>query len=112
MDLMQKPSSRLLALLSLLQTHRDGPGGELAERLDITSRTVGRDIGRLRELGYSIKGVKGPAGGYLLDARTHMPPMLFDDGQAVALAVTPQTAATGTTVAENACVGQKLGHWP
>ncbi|MEY9911359.1 hypothetical protein ABIA35_007611 [Catenulispora sp. MAP12-49] len=39
---MQKPSSRLLALLSLLQTHRDGPGGELTER-DITSPAVGRD---------------------------------------------------------------------
>lgn len=99
---MQKTSSRLLALLSLLQTHRDWSGEDLAERLDITSRTVRRDIDRLRELGYLITTIKGPAGGYRLEAGTHMPPMLFDDGQAVALAVALQTAATGTTVAEDA----------
>ncbi|MFE3827251.1 helix-turn-helix transcriptional regulator [Streptomyces sp. NPDC059092] len=99
---MNKTSSRLLALLSLLQTHRDWSGEDLAGRLDITSRTVRRDIDRLRDLGYPITTVKGPAGGYRLDAGTRMPPMLFDDGQAVALAVALQTAATGTTVAEDA----------
>ncbi|MER6186728.1 WYL domain-containing protein [Streptomyces sp. NPDC001652] len=99
---MHKTSSRLLALLSLLQTHRDWSGEDLAGRLDITARTVRRDIDRLRELGYRITTVKGPAGGYRLDAGTHMPPMLFDDGQAVALAVALRTAATGTTVAEDA----------
>ncbi|WP_367318989.1 helix-turn-helix transcriptional regulator [Streptomyces sp. HUAS ZL42] len=99
---MHKTSSRLLALLSLLQTHRDWSGEDLAERLDITSRTVRRDIDRLRELGYLITTVKGPAGGYRLEAGTRMPPMLFDDDQAVALAVALQSAATGTTVAEDA----------
>ncbi|MEU2286845.1 WYL domain-containing protein [Streptomyces sp. NPDC013178] len=99
---MQKTSSRLLVLLSLLQTHRDWPGEDLAERLAVTSRTVRRDIDRLRELGYLISTVKGPGGGYRLEAGTQMPPMLFDDGQAVALAVALQTAATGTTVAEDA----------
>lgn len=102
MDLMHKTSSRLLALLSLLQTHRDWSGEDLAGRLSITSRTVRRDIDRLRGLGYLITTVKGPAGGYRLEAGAHMPPMLFDDGQAVALAVALQTAATGTTVAEDA----------
>ncbi|MFV5995296.1 helix-turn-helix transcriptional regulator [Streptomyces sp. NPDC056231] len=99
---MHKTSSRLLALLSLLQTHRDWSGEDLAERLGITSRTVRRDIDRLRELGYRITTFKGPAGGYRLEAGTHMPPMLFDDDQAVALAVALQTAATGTTVTEDA----------
>ncbi|WP_405651469.1 helix-turn-helix transcriptional regulator [Streptomyces sp. NBC_00019] len=99
---MHKTSSRLLALLSLLQTHRDWSGEDLAGRLDITSRTVRRDIDRLRELGYRITTVKGPAGGYRLDAGTHMPPMLFDDGQAVALAVALQTSAADATVAEDA----------
>ncbi|MES4904306.1 MULTISPECIES: WYL domain-containing protein [unclassified Streptomyces] len=94
---MHKTSSRLLALLSLLQSHRDWSGQDLAERLGITSRTVRRDIDRLRELGYPITTVKGPAGGYRLEAGTHMPPMLFDDGQVVALAVALQTVATGTT---------------
>ncbi|MGW1030439.1 helix-turn-helix transcriptional regulator [Streptomyces sp. NPDC002577] len=99
---MHKTSSRLLALLSLLQTHRDWSGEDLAERLDITSRTVRRDIDRLRELGYRITAFKGPAGGYRLEAGTHLPPMLFDDDQAVALALALQTAAPGTTVAEDA----------
>ncbi|MFE4869287.1 helix-turn-helix transcriptional regulator [Streptomyces sp. NPDC056682] len=99
---MQKTSSRLLALLSLLQTPRDWSGDDLAEHLGITSRTVRRDIDRLRELDYPIKTLKGPGGGYRLEAGTHLPPMLFDDDQAVALTVALQTAATGTTVAEDA----------
>ncbi|MEV8093478.1 WYL domain-containing protein [Kitasatospora sp. NPDC085879] len=99
---MQKTSARLLALLSLLQTPRAWSGDDLAERLGITSRTVRRDIDRLRELDYPITTVKGPAGGYRLEAGTHLPPMLFDDEQAVALAVALRSAAAGTTVAEDA----------
>ncbi|MER5996174.1 helix-turn-helix transcriptional regulator [Streptomyces viridosporus] len=99
---MQKTSSRLLALLSLLQTHRDWSGEALAGRLEVTSRTVRRDIDRLRGLGYPITTVKGPDGGYRLEAGARMPPLLFDDDQAVALAVALQTAATGTAVAEDA----------
>lgn len=99
---MHKTSARLLALLSLLQTTRDWSGDDLAERLGITSRTVRRDIDRLRELDYPITTVKGPAGGYRLEAGTHLPPLLFDDEQAVALAIALQTAAGGTTVAEDA----------
>ncbi|MGW6508153.1 helix-turn-helix transcriptional regulator [Streptomyces niveus] len=99
---MQKTSARLLALLSLLQTTRDWSGDDLARRLGITSRTVRRDIDRLRELDYPITTVKGPAGGYRLEAGTHLPPLLFDDDQAVALAIALQTAAVGTTVAEDA----------
>ncbi|MFD7772037.1 helix-turn-helix transcriptional regulator [Streptomyces sp. NPDC059787] len=96
---MQKTSSRLLALL---QTRRDWSGEDLAGRLDVTSRTVRRDIDRLRDLGYPITTVKGPAGGYRLEVGTRMPPLLFDDGRAVALAVALQTSATGTAVAEDA----------
>ncbi|MEW1914854.1 WYL domain-containing protein [Kitasatospora sp. NPDC085895] len=99
---MHKTSSRLLALLSLLQTHRDWSGEDLAVRLDISPRTVRRDIDRLRELGYPITTVKGPAGGYRLQAGADLPPMLFDDNQAVALAVALQTAVAGTAVAEDA----------
>ncbi|MFE2043063.1 helix-turn-helix transcriptional regulator [Streptomyces sp. NPDC059477] len=99
---MHKTSARLLALLSLLQTPRDWSGDDLAERLGITSRTVRRDIDRLRELDYPITTVKGPAGGYRLEAGTHLPPLLFDDEQAVALALALRTAAAGTTVAEDA----------
>ncbi|WP_069173640.1 helix-turn-helix transcriptional regulator [Streptomyces griseus] len=99
---MHRTSARLLALLSLLQTTRHWSGDDLAGRLGVTSRTVRRDIDRLRELDYPITTVKGPAGGYRLEAGAHLPPLLFDDGQAVALAVALRTAAVGTTVAEDA----------
>ncbi|MFD8564370.1 helix-turn-helix transcriptional regulator [Streptosporangium canum] len=91
---MPKTSARLLSLLSLLQARRDWPGALLAERLDISPRTVRRDVDRLRELGYPIVAVKGPDGGYRLDAGTQLPPLLFDDEQAVALAVALQIATT------------------
>ncbi|WP_238015758.1 WYL domain-containing protein [Dactylosporangium sp. AC04546] len=91
---MPKTSARLLALLSLLQTRRDWPGTLLAERLDISLRTVRRDVDRLRELGYPIAAVKGPDGGYRLSAGTELPPLLFDDEQAVALTIALQVAAT------------------
>ncbi|MEU5088840.1 WYL domain-containing protein [Streptomyces sp. NPDC021356] len=99
---MQKTSSRLLALLSLLQTHRDWSGDDLAERLSVTARTVRRDIDRLRELGYPIHTAKGPAGGYRLSAGTRLPPLLFDDGQAVALALALHTAAADPAIGEDA----------
>jgi len=87
-------TSRLLSLLSLLQSRRDCPGPLLAERLDVTTRTVRRDVDRLRELGYSIAAVKGPDGGYRLAAGSELPPLLFDDEQAVAIAVALQSIAS------------------
>nr|BFE59604.1 WYL domain-containing protein [Dactylosporangium thailandense] len=101
---MPKTSARLLALLSLLQTRRDWSGTVLADRLNISLRTVRRDVDRLRELGYPIAAVKGPVGGYRLSAGTELPPLLFDDDQAVALTVALQIAATtpGSGLAEAA----------
>ncbi|MFG2713173.1 helix-turn-helix transcriptional regulator [Streptomyces goshikiensis] len=100
---MAKTSARLLSLLSLLQARRDWPGQLLAERLEVTARTVRRDVDRLRELGYPIAATRGPDGGYRLDAGTELPPLLFDDDQAVALAVALQTAAgTGAGIEEAA----------
>ncbi|WP_280234913.1 helix-turn-helix transcriptional regulator [Nocardia cyriacigeorgica] len=96
-------SRRLLALLSLLQVRRDWSGGVLARRLDVSERTVRRDIDRLRELGYPVKTTKGPEGGYRLEAGSELPPLLFDDDQAVALAVALRIAAgTGAGIAEAA----------
>nr|WP_255498053.1 WYL domain-containing protein [Nakamurella sp. PAMC28650] len=96
-------SSRLLVLLSLLQARRDWPGGQLAERLEVSERTVRRDIDRLRTIGYPIRAVKGPGGGYQLAAGTQLPPLLFDDEQAVALAVALRTAViTGAGIEEAA----------
>jgi predicted DNA-binding transcriptional regulator YafY len=81
----------MLALLSLLQTNRDWPGHVLAERLAVTPRTVRRDVDRLRELGYEITAAKGRYGGYRLSAGAQLPPLLFDDEQAVAIAVALKT---------------------
>ena len=86
-------SSRLLTLLSLLQGRRDWPGGELADRLEVSGRTVRRDIDRLRELGYPVESLTGPTGGYRLAAGTALPPLLLDDEEAIAIAVGLRTAA-------------------
>jgi predicted DNA-binding transcriptional regulator YafY len=87
------PTARSLRLLSLLQTHRFWPGGELAERLGVSARTLRRDIDRLRVLGYPVDATPGAAGGYRLAAGTHMPPLLLDDDEAVAIAVGLRAAA-------------------
>lgn len=93
----------MLALLSLLQMRRDWPGAVLAERLEVTARTVRRDVDRLRELGYRITAIKGPDGGYRLDAGSELPPLLFDDAQAVAIAVALQSVpASGIDIDEGA----------
>lgn len=79
--------ARLLQLLSLLQTPREWPGSELADRLGVSRRTVRRDIDRLRELGYPVQATKGADGGYRLVAGKAMPPLVLDDEEAVAIAV-------------------------
>ncbi|MGW5006213.1 helix-turn-helix transcriptional regulator [Streptomyces parvulus] len=79
--------ARLLTLLSLLQTPREWPGGELADRLGVSRRTVRRDIDRLRELGYPVQATMGADGGYRLVAGKAMPPLVLDDEEAVAIAV-------------------------
>lgn len=100
---MTTPTSRLLRLLSLLQSRRDWPGPVLAARLDISDRTVRRDVDRLREMGYRIQATMGPDGGYRLDAGTELPPLLFDDDQVIALAVALQYAtASGAGIEEAA----------
>ncbi len=79
--------ARLLQLLSLLQTPREWPGGELADRLSVSRRTVRRDVDRLRELGYPVQATQGASGGYRLVAGKAMPPLVRDDEEAVAIAV-------------------------
>jgi predicted DNA-binding transcriptional regulator YafY len=89
-------SARMLRLLSLLQTHRYWPGEELADRLEVSGRTLRRDIDRLRELGYAVDASRGVAGGYQLRAGGSLPPLLLEDEEAVAIAVGLRTAAAGS----------------
>ena len=90
---MSGPTARVLQLLALLQSHRFWPGTELAERLEVSGRTLRRDVERLRDLGYQIDATPGVAGGYRLAAGTHLPPLLLDDDEAVAIAVGLRAAA-------------------
>ncbi|MFC4535358.1 helix-turn-helix transcriptional regulator [Sphaerisporangium dianthi] len=92
---MLETSARLLRMLSLLQSRRDWPGADLAERLRVSERTVRRDVDRLRELGYPVNATRGTDGGYRLGAGSAMPPLLLDDEEAVAVAVGLRTAARG-----------------
>ncbi|WP_328304602.1 WYL domain-containing protein (plasmid) [Streptomyces sp. NBC_00435] len=93
---MLETSARLLRLLSLLQSRPDWPGPELADRLGVTTRTVRRDVDRLRELGYPVGSGTGTAGGYRLGVGAALPPLLLDDEEAVAVAVGLRAAATGS----------------
>lgn len=90
---MADTASRMLELLSLLQARRDWPGTELAHRLEVSGRTIRRDMERLRQLGYPVQSLSGPTGGYRLRAGAAMPPLLLDDDEAIAIAVGLTTAA-------------------
>jgi predicted DNA-binding transcriptional regulator YafY len=91
-------SARTLQLLSLLQGQRYWPGAALAQRLEVSLRTLRRDVERLRELGYPVQAQRGVDGGYQLAPGAVLPPLLLDDEEAVALAVGLQ-AATSSDVA-------------
>src|SRR5437763_14274677 len=95
---MANTSSRMLRLLSLLQTHRYWPGQELSGRLGVSVRTLRRDVDRLRELGYPVDAHRGLDGGYQLAAGAALPPLVLDDDEAVALTIGLRTAAQGAVV--------------
>ncbi|GAA1884559.1 helix-turn-helix transcriptional regulator [Lapillicoccus jejuensis] len=94
---MATTSARTLRLLSLLQTHRFWPGPELAERLEVSERTLRRDVERLRELGYPVDAARGSAGGYQLGAGAAMPPLTVEEDEAIAMAVALNGAAQLTS---------------
>lgn len=101
---MAETTGRVLQLLGLLQSRRVWTGDELAERLAVTTRSVRRDVERLRELGYPVRASKGHGGGYQLGAGAALPPLLLDADEAVAMAVCLRLAAGGSVagVAESA----------
>jgi predicted DNA-binding transcriptional regulator YafY len=89
-------TERVLQLLGLLQQRRAWTGPELAARLGVTPRTVRRDVERLRALGYPVQATQGVGGGYQLGAGRALPPLLLDDEEAIATAVSLRRAAGGT----------------
>src|ERR1051326_6042914 len=95
MQAMVQTSARLLRLLSLFQAQRYWSGADLSERLEITPRTLRRDVDRLRSLGYPVHSTSGIAGGYQLGAGATRPPLLLDDDEAVAVALGLRTSASG-----------------
>jgi predicted DNA-binding transcriptional regulator YafY len=96
---MLETSGRLLRILALLQTRRDWNGPQLARELGVTTRTIRKDVGRLRALGYPVDAAPGVAGGYRLGAGTSLPPLLLDDEEAVAVAVGLRAAGSGGGIA-------------
>lgn len=98
-------SARLLSLLSLLQSQREWPGAELAERIEVDVRTLRRDVDRLRELGYAVVSSTGPGGGYRLDRGSATPPLLFTDDEAIAVALALTETAGTLDGARDAALG-------
>jgi len=98
-------AARLLSMLTLLSARPWWTGADLAERLEVTTRTVRRDLTRLRDLGYPIEGTPGRVGGYRLGKGGRLPPLLLDDNEAIAVAVSLRgTAAVGATGLETAAL--------
>ena len=92
---MSETTQRVLRLLALLQSRPVWTGAELAERLGVTTRSIRRDVERLRDLGYPVRAAQGVGGGYQLGSGKALPPLLLDDEEVVAVAVSLRLAAGG-----------------
>lgn len=92
---MADPTYRILTLLSLLESRPTWSGSDLAQQLGVTTRTIRRDIDRLRELGYPVHGEQGSEGGYRLGRGGRLPPLVLDDEEAVAVVVCLRQGAAG-----------------
>lgn len=86
-------SSRTLQLLGLLQSRRHWIGTDLADRLDVSLRTLRRDVDRLRELGYPVQADRGVGGGYQLAHGASLPPLVLDHDEAVSVTIGPLNCA-------------------
>lgn len=87
-------AERLLKLLGLLEGRIDWTAEDLARRLEVTPRTIRRDVTKLRSLGYPVEAMAGPGGGYRLGAGGKMPPLLLDDDEALAVALGLRVSTT------------------
>jgi predicted DNA-binding transcriptional regulator YafY len=109
-------AERLLRLLSLLQVRPHWPGEDLAARVGVTTRTLRRDVARLRSLGYPVDADPGVGGGYRLGVGGRLPPLLLDDEEAVAIVVglrsTTATTISGVDEAAAAALAKLEGVLP
>lgn len=83
----------MLHLLSLFEARAVWTAPELAARLEVTERTVRRDVERLRDLGYPVEGTQGVGGGYRIGRGGRLPPLVLEDDEATAVAVALRVAA-------------------
>ena len=84
---MPHPTTRVLAVLELLQSRGRISGPELARRIEVDVRTLRRYIALLEELGIPITTERGRHGAYMLVAGFKLPPMMFTDAEALALSM-------------------------
>lgn len=82
-----RPASRILTVLELLQDHPGITGPQLAERLDVSGRTVRRYITTLQDMGVPVEPTTGRLGGYALRTGFRLPPMMFSASEALGLAI-------------------------
>jgi predicted DNA-binding transcriptional regulator YafY len=101
-------AGRMLELLSLLQSRRGWAGHELADRLEVSERTLRRDIERLRQLGYPVEATRGRDGSYTLGRGGRMPPLLLNDEEAAAVAIGLSAASDGTVAGMEEAAAQAL----
>lgn len=106
---MTDPTTRALTLLGLLQARATWSGAELAERLEVTTRTVRRDVDRLRTMGYVVDAEAGAAGGYSLGRGQVLPPLLLDDAEALAVTLALASAAANGLSADPEVALRALG---
>ncbi|GCE27261.1 transcriptional regulator [Dictyobacter alpinus] len=81
------PTTRVLTVLELLQSRQQISGQELAERLEVDPRTVRRYITMLQDLGIPVEGMRGRYGSYRLRPGFKLPPLMFNDDEALAMTV-------------------------
>src|SRR5229473_7113270 len=83
--IMYFPTTRVLTVLELLQSHQQLSGPEIAERLEVNTRTVRRYVTMLQDLGIPVEAERGRHGAYRLRPGFKLPPLMFTEEEALAL---------------------------
>src|SRR5690242_16121893 len=84
---MDRPATRLLTLLELMQNRQLARSAELAAELGVDQRTIRRYMGALQEMGIPVETVRGRDGGYRLLPGFRLPPLMFNEEEAIGLTI-------------------------